>query len=285
MADDSILRSRAHPLIKRIGAIQAGRESDAIILEGDRLIDDALGRALELEVVLVAGDRRDRADELARRGQPVKLVDRELLQRISALTRSPGILAISSVPRTVDLAKIELDASTMILVVAGVADPGNLGALVRCAEAFGVAAVAIARGGASPWNEKALRGSMGSLLRMPVSFGQTPDDIARSLVSRGVRHVSAATRGGADPSAFDWRGPCALWIGGETGSLPDAAASFERITIPMSGQVESLNVTVAAAVLLFASRARAPHRAEPGTTGSRANDRVQPAAEKKPRRA
>jgi tRNA G18 (ribose-2'-O)-methylase SpoU len=117
-----------------------------------------------------------------------------------------------------------------------------------------VRAIVIARGGASPWNDKALRGSMGSLLRIPVSFGASAEEIASELETRGIRQVSAATRGGADPLEFDWRGPCALWISGETGALPAAAKKFDALTIPMSGDVESLNVTVAAAVLLYASR-------------------------------
>ena len=147
-----------------------------------------------------------------------------------------------------------------MLVVAGVADPGNVGALARCAEAFGARAIVFAKGGASPWNEKALRGSMGSLLRVPVSYGASAETIAHELESRGVRQIVAATRGGKDPRAFDWDGPLALWITSETGALPPAASTFEKLTIPMAGRAESLNVTVAAALLLFAS-GRAHHSA------------------------
>jgi len=264
MSSDSILRSRAHPLIKRVGAIQAGREPAMLVLEGDRLIDDALDAKCALEVVLVAENRADRIRELERGKQPVRVVDAELMQRISALQTSPGILALCAAPRSIALAELPLERDALVLVAAGVADPGNLGALARCAEAFGASALVIARGGASPWNEKALRGSMGSLLRIPVCHGETPDAIACALEQRGVRQVTAATRGGDDPRAFDWRGPCALWISGETGALPEAARSFARLTIPMAGRAESLNVTVAAALLLFTS----------GRTGNAAEHRA-----------
>jgi TrmH family RNA methyltransferase len=157
------------------------------------------------------------------------------------------------VPPAVDLAKIPLDERALLLVVAGVADPGNLGALARSAEAFGARALLVARGGASPWNEKALRGSMGSLLRLPVGHGTDAEAIARALAARKVRQVSAATRGGEPLESFDWRGPIALWMGSETGALPASARAFERVTIPMAGEVESLNVAVAAALLLHAS--------------------------------
>jgi tRNA G18 (ribose-2'-O)-methylase SpoU len=71
--------------------------------------------------------------------------------------------------------------------------------------------------------------------------------------------VRAATRGGASPSDFDWTGRVALWVGSETGALPEAGSHFEGVTIPMRGSVESLNVTVAASLLLFAAgRAEEP---------------------------
>ena len=70
---------------------------------------------------------------------------------------------------------------------------------------------------------------------------------------RGARQVVAATRGGQDLGGLDWSGPLALWIGSETGDLPETTRAFERVTIPMRGAVESLNVSVAAALLLFAA--------------------------------
>lgn len=253
MASDSTIRSRAHPLIKRVGAVQAGREPGLIVLEGDRLIEDAIGAGLVLEVVLVADDRLDRAERLECADQPVQLVDAALMQRVSALKTSPGTLALCPAPTSVSIGDLDLTGDALLLVVAGVSDPGNLGALARCAEAFGSRAMVVARGGASPWNDKALRGSMGSLLRLPVGYGSSAEEIASALAARGVRQASAATRGGKAPQLFDWSGPLALWMTSETGALPPAARAFEAITIPMSGSVESLNVTVAAALLLFAS--------------------------------
>jgi len=229
------------------------------------LIDDALGAGLELEVVLVAEDRIDRAAELARRGETVKVVDADVLSRVSALTRSPGILALCPAPRSIALDELAIARDALIVVVAGVADPGNLGAIARCAEAFGASALVVARGGASPWNDKALRGSMGSLLRIPLAFGASADEIARALASRNVRQVIAATRGGSDPRTFDWSGAVALWLSGETGEVPGAARKFETVTIKMTGRAESLNVTVAAGILLFASgRASKLDENEPG---------------------
>jgi len=236
-----------------MGAIQAGLERDACVLEGDRLIDDARASGVELEVVLVSEAREERARELERSGVSVQRVAAELLERKSALKTSPGIAAIAKTPRAWSIGELELAPRALLLVVAGVGDPGNLGALARCAEAAGAGALIVIAGSANPWSDKALRGSMGSLLRVPVALCASAAEAASALRRRGVRLVAAATRGGLPLSKFDFSGPIALWVGPETGADPGEMAQFERVTIPMAGKVESLNVTVAAALLLFAA--------------------------------
>ncbi|HUR27887.1 MAG TPA: RNA methyltransferase, partial [Planctomycetota bacterium] len=208
--------------------------------------------------VLVSDEREERALELERSGLPVARVGAELLARKSALKTSPGIAAICVIPRTRTIEELELAPRALLLVVAGVGDPGNLGALARCAEAAGASALVVVAGSASPWNEKALRGSMGSLLRLPVATCASASEAATALSLRRVRLIAAATRDGKPATSFDWSGRIALWVGPETGADPREMARFERVTIPMAGKVESLNVTVAAALLLFAAR-----RAEP----------------------
>lgn len=253
MTNESVIRSRSNALIQRARAVIAGKERDHIVLEGDRLVDDALAAKRELEVVLVAHDRSERAREIATRCQHVQLVDAEVLAQVSTLEASPGILALTATPKTIDLERIPLDARSLVLVAAGIADPGNLGALARTAEALGADALVVVKGGASPWNSKALRGSMGSLLRLAVAHGIDADACSATFAKRGARQVVAATRGGIDPARFDWKGPIALWIGAETGEMPLVTQRFEAVTIPIRSDVESLNVTVAASILLFAA--------------------------------
>lgn len=261
------IRSRANPLLKRVGALLAGKERDALVLEGDRLVHDALGAGLRPELVLLSEERLDEADRFAARAGAVRLVEPELLARVSGLKSSPGILAVCPLPAPLGEAGLRraLERSdALALVVAGVADPGNLGALARSAEAAGAGVLAVLPGGASPWSPKALRGSMGSLLRLPVYTGGAPSELARALAELHVRGVCAATRGGAAPDAFDWSGRVALWVGGETGALPELAPPPAPLTIPTAGAVESLNVTVAASLLLFAAG-----RVRAGVGGSR----------------
>lgn len=251
MIDPKVVRSTQNPLIQRARAVLAGKDADRVPLQGDRLVDDAIAAGCFVEVVLVAHDRLERAHELAARNVDVRLVDAELLQRIGTLKTSPGVLALAETPLRRDLATLEIDAGDVVLVVAGVADPGNLGALARAAEAFGAVALVVVDGGASPWNEKALRGSMGSLLRLPVVAGVTAAAVATALERRAVRSVRAATRGGVDPRSYAAEGAVALWISGETGELPAAADRFDALSIPMQAGPESLNVTVAASILLY----------------------------------
>lgn len=249
--DPEVVRSAQNPLVQRARAVLAGKEPATIALQGDRLVGDAIAAGVRIEVVLLAHDRAARARDLAAAGVDTRLVEAELLGRVSTLASSPGVLALAPMPPARDLATIDLPADAVVLVAAGVADPGNLGALARAAEAFGVAALVVVAGGASAWNEKALRGSMGSLLRLPVVHGVGAKAAADALARRSVRCVRAATRGGVDPRTFAARGPVALWISGETGELPREADGFDALSIPMSAGPESLNVTVAASILLY----------------------------------
>lgn len=248
-----VIRSRDNPALKRAGAVQAGKDAGAIVLEGERLVDEARRAGLVFEVVLVSEEREPLARELETAELPVRRVEARLLGRVSGLVTPPGVLAVCATPRPRPLEDLDLAADALALVVAGISDPGNLGALARSAEAAGACFLGLVAGGVSPWNPKALRGSMGSLLRLPVARFPAPHEATEALALQGFRQVAAATRDGSPPARFDWSGRVALWVGAESGALPPEAAGFERVTIPMAGRVESLNVTVAASLLLFAA--------------------------------
>jgi len=256
--EPKVLSSTQNPLLQRARAVLGGKDSATIALQGDRLVDDALAAGVRAEIVFVAHDRPERASELSARNVAVRFVDAGLLARVCTLATSPGILALAPTPDAYDLAGMGLAKDAIVLVVAGIADPRNLGALARAAEAFGAAAFVTLPGGASPWNEKSLRGSMGSLLRIPVVLGTSAESVAAVLAERSVRCVRASTRGGTDPRTFAQSGAVALWISGETGDLPAHADRFDALTIPMRAGPESLNVTVAASILLYELGRRRP---------------------------
>lgn len=253
MRRPELIRSRENAEIKRLKSAAAGREDDVIVLEGERLVRDALRANHALESVYLGERRADLADEFERDGVRVRLVDDEVLDSASAVKTSQGVVALAPLPAVRTLANTHLGPEALVLVVAGVADPGNLGALARSAEAAGAEAIGFVAGGVSPWNPRVLRGAMGSLLRLPVLRWDDAKGAAEELAEHGFRQVRAATRGGCAPAQFDWAGRIALWMGAETGESPAACERFERITIPTRPAVESLNVTVAGSLLMFAA--------------------------------
>jgi len=251
MIDEVPIRSRANPIWKKIGQLLAGKDKTLILLEGERLVADAAEARHAMSPVLVSTERKELARKYDELDYPVQLVDPRLFRELSALKNSPGIVALCEMPVNQRLETLKLGPRSLVLVAHGISDPGNLGALARSAEAFGAAALALTKGSTAPYSDKALRGSMGSLLRLPVTHGWDPEELRAVLTGLGCRHACAATRKGKNPREFDWKGPIALWLGAETGALPAAAKNFEKLTIPIAGKVESLNVTVAASVLLY----------------------------------
>ena len=252
MDAELVIRSRQNSLLKRVGAVGAGKEEDRLLLEGERLIRDALGVGVELEVVLVAEDNMGLAGDLAADGVEVRLVEPDLLQQGSTLKTSPGSMALGVTPSLGSVSERKPGERDLLLVIGPVADPGNLGALLRSAEAAGVNAVVCLSGGARPYGAKVLRGSMGSALRLPL-FGGEAEETRASLQELGFRQAKAATRGGSDAASYDFSGRGALWIGGEGDDIPEEVADLEAVTIETAGAAESLNVAVAGALLLFAA--------------------------------
>jgi TrmH family RNA methyltransferase len=246
MDERPVLRSRANPLVKRFRAVRAGKHPDRALLEGERLGADALSSGLELEALLIDAERYAASPHA---GHPAaRPADRSVLEAVSDLTHAPDHVALAAAPAVRAAGSLAVGPRSLLVVLADVSDPGNLGACARAAEAGGATALGLAGRGASPANPKALRGSMGSLLRLPLLRVEG----ASELAALGWRQVVAATRGGADPRTFDWSGPVALWLTGETGRA-ELDAPAEPVTLPMAGAAESLNVAVAAALLVFAS--------------------------------
>jgi len=243
-----IIRSKDNAALKRARAVGTGRE-DGLLLEGERLLRDALGGGRQIEFVLVAESCAALAVEWRHAGCDVRVVKDELLAGVSRLRTPPGCLAIAALPVGADIRELAARPG-LLLAVAGVADPGNLGALARSAEAAGAAGLALAEGGCSPWNEKALRGSMGSLLRLPVALAGV-DELAQAFRDARREQVLAVARGGARYDEHAWSERSVLWLAAETGALPAALSGIAGVSIPMAGAAESLNVAVAGSVLLF----------------------------------
>jgi TrmH family RNA methyltransferase len=253
----STIRSRANPLLKRLHALKrrSSREPELVLLEGTRLVREAVEAAIEvLEVATAPDSDPERATLIAlleHGGARVHRVEPGLLQSLSELDASPGLLAIARRPSGAEATALAPGA--LVLVACGVQNPGNLGALLRTAEAAGAAAALLGPGCADPFGWKSLRGAMGSAFRVPVSrFDELPRLVER-VRAGGLRLVAAEAARGTPWDRVDYRCATAVAVGGEGGGLPGELleAADERVQIPMPAPVESLNVAVAAGVLLF----------------------------------
>lgn len=258
------ISSRQNPIVQTFR--QLARTPDPtgarLLLDGVHLVREARDAGAEIEVAAIAASR-SRGDgeeaELARRlqsqGATVLSVTDQAFAAMSPVRAPSGIVAIAR-RRPADAGQICGNADAFVLVAVDVQDPGNLGSLVRAGEAGGATGALVCGASASPFSWKAVRGSMGSVLRLPVCAGLTADEAMQCMRTHGVRVIAAAPRGGRDPDAINWRGRVALVVGGEGPGLSDdlRQAADDLVTIPMAAPVESLNVAVAAAILVYASR-------------------------------
>lgn len=261
---DPQIQSTKNPLIRRFRAAASGDAPDLMLAEGRRLAQEALQAGCE--VVEAAWSPRLQSveggqqvlDSLARLGCQVHECTDKVLDRVSQLATHQGISLVLRRPahQLPDLLG-DGQVAPLVVVVDGVRDPGNLGALVRSAEAAGATGMLVVVGSADPFRDKALRGSAGSVFRLPVLPGMEAAACVESLRSAGVRILVAADVEGAVPCwDVDLSRPTALVVGAEGCGVSEAflASSDERVVVSHADTVESLNVAVAAGVLLFEAR-------------------------------
>jgi len=231
------------------------------VLEGVRLVEEALAAGLEFKGALVSPDlaRTTRGQalvaELASHAVSVEEVGARTFSQLAGTETPQGVLAVVA-PRIWTVADVSPAPDGAVLVVDGVQDPGNLGTLIRTAHALGAAATIVLRGTADPMNAKALRGAMGATFRHPVVALDDAPFITWAR-QRGLTLWAAAVDGVPLARALS-AGPdreelIAVIVGNEgAGIRPQLnAVSAQRVAIPLAGGAESLNVAVAAGILLY----------------------------------
>jgi RNA methyltransferase, TrmH family len=259
------ISSRRNPAVKRFRDLARASDPAAVLLDGEHLLDEALRSSVRLEAVALS-QRLPAAqlDAIAARalaaGARILVVDDDVMTAISPVRHPSGVVAIAARPRaTIDDAFG--GSPQMALLLADVQDPGNVGAIVRVAEACGATGVVTSGTTADAFGWKALRGSMGSAFRLPVATRVDLAEAIREARHRGIRVLAAVPRGGAPLPATDLRRPVTVLLGGEGGGLSASALALAdgQLTIPMQPPVESLNVATAAALIVYeAWRQRRP---------------------------
>ena len=223
-----------------------------IAIEGLHLLQEAVRSGLNLYTVFVQEGREGLLQQFPLDNAEVLIVTEEVFSSATLTEHPQGVAALVEAPQFTVQAMFRTTPaeSPLVVIAGGLQDPGNLGTLVRSAEAFGATGMILLPGTVSLWNAKTLRASSGSAFRLPV-VALTADDAFTALRVQGVRVLAAVARDG--DSEADLRGPSALLVGNEGSGLPDAwiAQADARVTIPFSGTVESLNAAIAGSVLLY----------------------------------
>jgi RNA methyltransferase, TrmH family len=275
-----MITSRQNQRLKDIRRLRRSK-GELALLEGPHLVAEALAAGIAVEEILATPAFLDSA--AGRRLAPAfpvapLPVSPDLLADLTDADSPRGLLAVARLPRR-GAEALPVLAGRPYLYLDGLQDPGNLGALARVAEAAGAAGVALSPSCAHPNHPRALRASAGSLLRLPVAVDVEPADLDRHLAAVQPRWAALIPRGGDDLYQAPLDGTLVLALGAEgPGLSPALLARIDlRLTIPMEAPVESLNVTVAAALVLFEARRRAPPATASAASRSRPAQGTTPA--------
>ena len=254
---ESLITSRDNQHLKTFrAALRDGYLPDENLLsiEGPHLIDEALRSGLHITECLAspAADKfLDSLPSAERKSLHILRTTEKLFNQISATEHPQGIAALVK-PREYTLDDLTRGLP-LIVALFGVQDPGNVGAAIRSAEAFGATGVVTTKGTADPWSAKAMRASAGSGLRLPLLRGLSPAIALAQFRAAGLQLIATTSKSSPSSPPSSFRAPSAILIGNEGSGLP---AEIQRsadstFAIPMSGPVESLNAAIAASVILY----------------------------------
>lgn len=257
-----IVQSRHNSRVKELrrGFAQPGRGGGGLVsIEGELLLGEALRSGLAVETVFVRSGSESVLRGLAVEGGEVLELTPEVFASAVETESPQGVAALVAAPRFGVEEIFPGRGAALVLVMAGLQDPGNVGTLIRSAEAFGASGAVLLPGTVNVWNAKAVRASAGSVFRLPVvSMGL--EEMVAALRKRGVRLLAASADGDLELSAAGLDEPVALVIGNEGAGVPAEvlAAADGRIAIRCPGPVESLNAGIAGSIVLYeAARQRA----------------------------
>jgi TrmH family RNA methyltransferase len=255
------ITSAANPLLKDVRRAIAGgglTSQGWCVAETFHLLEEALRAGCDTPAVLAAESVQAAVQAQVERLPNVRLavLPDALLQRISGAETSQGVIALVK-PPVWNLERL-FGGRPLLVVLDGLQDPGNAGAIARAAEAFGATGMVFLKGTVSPWNPKTLRASAGSLFRVPYVLGLDAAQTCAALHQYKVQLYAGvparAGTAGRSIAEVDLTAPCALTVGNEARGVSHAlrAAALD-VSIPTAG-VESLNAAMAAGILLYEAR-------------------------------
>ncbi len=244
--------------------------------EGIRVLEEVLNAGSEIEAVILSerfgspGRERRLLDAWLSKKVPLFQVKEKLFASVSSVQSPQGALALVRVP-PLSLSHIRSSSNPLILFACGIQDPGNLGTLIRAAAAAGATLLCTAKGTVSARNPKAIRASAGAFFHLPPVENVAASDFHSYCSHRSIRLYRADACDGIVYTRADLKIACAILLGNEgSGIVPEEFAAVPAIRIPMAEGIESLNVAMAGAILLF--EAKRQRRAENSSRHKAGND-------------
>jgi len=254
------ITSRDNSLLSRARAVRDGKAPESIFVEGLRLCEEALRSGLRIETVIYSERlvRKDRAlgliRELEQVAEKTASVSEKLLDSISYTKTPQGIVLLASRPFVdADQFSARQGATPLLVILHRINNPVNVGAILRTAEAAGVTGVITTVGTADPFSPKALRGAMGATFRLPTWSGVDYQHVIEWARQHRIQIACADVHASRSFTEIDFSLPTAIVMGAESEGLSaeEVAVADIAVKIPMKGSTESLNVAVAAGILLY----------------------------------
>ena len=254
------ITSRDNSLLHQARAVRDGKVDELIFVEGLRLCVEALRSKLEIEAVIASEElvRKEKAavafEEISRAAQRTGTVSEKLLESISYTKTPQGIVVLARRPEASEegLSR-RLTEKPIIVVLHQINNPVNVGAILRTAEAAGATGIITTKSTSDPFSPKSLRGAMGSTFRLPIWRNTEFDKALAWCRKRNISLLGTAAAAKMKHTDWDWKRASALVLGPESTGLSEEElrATDQTVSIPMQGEVESLNVSVAAGILLY----------------------------------
>jgi len=258
-AKTRVLTSATNSLVKVFRrALAEGLTRDGWLCgEGPHFLEEALksGSRAKVRSVLVSAEAAEKQqDLLARLPAEAELaqIPGRLFDQIAGTRTPQGIAAIVE-PPVVDLKRVAASRNAVLVIACGLQDPGNMGTIIRSADALGASGVVAVAGTVNPFNPKAVRSCVGSIFRMPVFAGQKAEAVFKLLRESKVRILGTDPRSDVALFNADLRGPIALLVGQEAAGLPEEISreADELLSIPIRGEADSLNAATATVIFLY----------------------------------
>jgi len=249
--------NKAIAFLASLSDAKVRRKEKAFIVEGVKMVEEALRDRLGVKEVIAAPSLTQHHGKgviklAEKHGVPILWVSERLMDQVAESKTPQPVMAVVEMrePSEEDLLN---DSAGLIVLCHHLQDPGNLGTIIRTAEAVGASGVAITPHTVDPWNARAVRGSMGSILRVPVVKVQSEHQFLRLCKERGYQTAALVLNGRETVFEMDLTAPTVVMLGQESsGLLAEELVDIDhRIRIPMADTIDSLNVATSAAIVLY----------------------------------